>query len=248
MSSVLSRPHLLPPLKLPYSDLDPRWHLRLRKVCYGIWKCLEGRRGLPLVVLPLGKHQCFACLLRQKPQKHGGWKTPSATDEPKCEVQEKVNFSCHMWPKHMCSKWPEWPKWRGWPKWPTFTCGQLQQNSWATLHGRDPNSWAVKVVTRQRWSPEADQDYLWHFCIGILHLNFVFCIYIWISKQRWSPEAVQDYLRHFCICARHLLISRCRRGSSGCFRINWWVLMPLVMMAQISFDFSKESWVWIKLN
>ena len=164
-----------------------------------------------------GKHQCFACLLRQQPQKHGGWKTPSATDEPKCGVQEKVNFSCHMglkWPKHICSKWPEWPKWRGWPKWPNFTCGQLQQNSCATLHGRNPNSWAVKVVTRQRWSPEAEQDYLWHFCI----------------------------------CARRLLISRCRWGSSGCFRINWWAPMPLVMMGQISFDFSKVSWVRIKLN
>ena len=40
------------PLKLLYSDLDSTWHLQLRKVCYGIWKCLEGRRGLPLVVLP----------------------------------------------------------------------------------------------------------------------------------------------------------------------------------------------------
>ena len=156
-----------------------------------------------------GKHQCFACLLRQQPQKHGGWKTPSASDEPKCGVQEKVNFSCHMglkWPKHMCSKWPEWPKWRGWPKWPNFTCGQLQQNSWATLHGRNPNSWAVKVVTRQRWSPETEQDYLWRFCIFILHLYFVFVSYIYIctSKQRWSPEAEQDYFWRFCICILYL--------------------------------------------
>ena len=39
-----------------------------------------------------GKHQCFACLLRQQPHKHGGWKTPSATEKPKYKFKKNWNF------------------------------------------------------------------------------------------------------------------------------------------------------------